>query len=400
MYQLMSMWRFSLSSTTRHVNSVKLLQDQIGGKIAFGSKKRDITTLILLRHGQSQWNGTDARFTGWCDVPLTVKGRVEAVAAGQLLRSRGFTAERVDVAVTSNLQRAHETCELALASMAGSDQNSWSSERIRKDWRLNERHYGAVQGKHKADPDLIKQYGEQNIIDWRRSMTARPPPLLETQDSPQAPLTESLQDCQQRVLKCWYDKILPCMYEEEGLVTPTGHRTVMVVAHSNTLRSLMAALDDIPDHLVPNLHVPNSVPILYSFCPNSRGELVSEKLQSAAGGSHARWLVSSCNHRAVREAIRPGGMLTRALFEAMDMDGNGALTVRELETGIRELLREDRYSSKNINIDCVVLNVAKKIAREIPENATITLKEFEQLAEDAYRTLPRPSRENFFEDKE
>ena len=93
-------------------------------------------------------------------------------------------------------------------------------------------------------------------------------------------------------------------------------------------------------------------------------------------------------------------MLTRALFEAMDMDWNGTLTVRELETGIRELLREDRYSSKNINIDCVVLNVAKKIAREIPENATITLKEFEQLAEDAYRTLPRPSRENFFEDKE
>ena len=110
--------------------------------------QRSVSTLILLRHGQSKWNGADAIFSGWVDVPLTVKGRVEAVGAGQLLRERGFPAKRVDVAFTSNLQRAHETCELALASMAGADQDTWDSHRIRRDSRLNERHYGALTGLH------------------------------------------------------------------------------------------------------------------------------------------------------------------------------------------------------------------------------------------------------------
>ena len=86
------------------------------------------STLILLRHGQSVWNGADARYTGWCNVPLTVRGRVEAVGAGQLLRHRGFPASKVDAAFTSELQRAHETCELALASMAGHEQDTWSPE--------------------------------------------------------------------------------------------------------------------------------------------------------------------------------------------------------------------------------------------------------------------------------
>ena len=112
-------------------------------------QRRSVSTLILLRHGESIWNGPTARFTGWCDVPLTVRGRVEAVAAGQLMRSRGFKASRVCIAFASELQRSHETCELALASMAGHEQNTWCSDRIRRDWRLNERHYGAVQGRFK-----------------------------------------------------------------------------------------------------------------------------------------------------------------------------------------------------------------------------------------------------------
>ena len=163
------------------------------------SSAMPIATLILLRHGQSEWNGPEARFTGWCDVPLTVKGRVEAVSVGQLLRSRGFRAARVDVAFTSELQRAHESCELALASMAGHEQNTWSSERIRRDARLNERHYGAVQGLYKDDPELRAAYGDEEIRRWRRSMLARPPPLDETHPEwrpPPAPLTESLADCQ------------------------------------------------------------------------------------------------------------------------------------------------------------------------------------------------------------
>ena len=159
------------------------------------------SNLILLRHGQSVWNSEPSRFTGWCDVPLTVKGRVEAVSVGQLLRARGFRAANVDVAFTSELQRAHETCELALASMAGHEQDTWSSERIRRDVRLNERHYGAVQGLYKDDPALRAAHGEERIRRWRRSMDARPPPLNDQHPEwrpPPAPTTEALADCQRR----------------------------------------------------------------------------------------------------------------------------------------------------------------------------------------------------------
>ena len=136
-----------------------------------------VATLILLRHGQSIWNGADARFTGWTDVPLTVKGRVEAVAAGQLLRSRGFRAENVDVAFTSDLQRAHETTELALASMAGHEQDTWSSDRIRRDARLNERHYGNVQGLFKNDLEAelccsVERGEPKNIVSWSDKLMA------------------------------------------------------------------------------------------------------------------------------------------------------------------------------------------------------------------------------------
>ena len=157
--------------------------------------RRSASTLVLLRHGKfdndlqwricclyivphakgkSIWNGACARFTGWCDIPLTVQGRVEAVAAGQLLRSRGLKASKVCVAFVSELERSHETCELALASMAGHEQDTWSTDRIRREWRLNERHYGAVQGRLKSDPRLIKEYGEDTVINWRRSLKGKP----------------------------------------------------------------------------------------------------------------------------------------------------------------------------------------------------------------------------------
>mmetsp|Transcript_17292 Transcript_17292/g.39856 ORF Transcript_17292/g.39856 Transcript_17292/m.39856 type:complete len:232 (+) Transcript_17292:124-819(+) len=163
--------------------------------------RRSVSTLILLRHGQSIWNGDKARFTGWCDVPLTVRGRVQAVAAGQLLRARGFKASKVDVAFTSGLQRAVETCELALASMAGPDQHTWDSKRIRKCRRLNERHYGSLQGRFKSDQSLITTHGEETVRSWRRSMHAAPPPMEDGHPHwapPPAPTTESLADCQVR----------------------------------------------------------------------------------------------------------------------------------------------------------------------------------------------------------
>lgn len=338
---------------------------------------RNVSTLILLRHGQSQWNSPDARFTGWVDIPLTVRGRVEAVAAGQLLRSKGFKASKVDVAFASELERAHETCELALASMAGPEQNTWCPDRIRRDWRLNERHYGAVQGLYKNDPELLEKYSAETLQSWRRSMHARPPPLDDTHEHwmpPPAPLTESLYDCQVRAVECFETRIAPALFEEEGLPTPPDERTVVVVAHSNTIRSLMAYFDDVPEDLVPKLHVPNSVPILYRFERSTR-KPVSNKLQAAAGGSHARWLVSSDNHRQVRKALQDGGLLTRALFDAFDSDGDRKLTAEEIRFGLREFAKEEEEAHHPV--DCVVLALAKKIGREMAPDEAITLEDFE-----------------------
>jgi 2,3-bisphosphoglycerate-dependent phosphoglycerate mutase len=354
------------------------------------SSYRSVSTLILLRHGQSQWNGPKARFTGWNDVPLTVRGRVEAVAAGQLMRSRGFKASRVCVAFASELQRSHETCELALASMAGHEQHTWSSERIRRDWRLNERHYGILQGKFKDDPELKEKYGDDTLRYWRRSLQGKPPNLDSSHEHyqpPPAPLSESLADCQRRVLDCWDDSIAPALFDEDGLPIPPDDRTIIVVAHANTIRSLMAHFDDIPEDMVTKLYVPNSVPILYRFDRfKSRRTPISLKLESAHGGSHARWMISAENHGAVRDAVRKGGTLTRALFDALgakDFSLPTKLTVTgaELEMGVRALMKDTMVE------DCVVVGMAKQVARELGPNDEIHLSEFERRTVEAYESL-------------
>lgn len=347
--------------------------------------RRAVSTLILLRHGQSMWNGSNARFTGWCDIPLTVRGRVEAVAAGQLLRGRGFKASSVCVAFASELQRSHETCELALASMAGHEQETWSSERIRRDWRLNERHYGCVQGLFKNDPQLAEKYGSDTLMEWRRSMHGKPPPMGESHEyylPPPAPLTESLADCQTRVLSCFEDTIAPALFDEEGLPIPPDDRTIIVVAHSNTIRSLIAYFDDVPEDLVTKIYVPNSVPILYRFERSTR-KPVSNKLQSSHGGSHARWMLSAANHQVVRDAVSTGGILTRALFDAMDTNRDNGLCAQEIEQGIRDLMKDAGRTQS----DCVVIGVAKKVARELGKGEYITFREFERRTAEAYQGL-------------
>jgi len=343
------------------------------------------SNLILLRHGQSVWNSEPSRFTGWCDVPLTVKGRVEAVSVGQLLRSRGFRAANVDVAFTSELQRAHETCELALASMAGHEQDTWSSERIRRDVRLNERHYGAVQGLYKDDPALRAAHGEERIRHWRRSMDGRPPALNEAHPEwrPRpAPTTESLADCQRRVVECFEERIAPALFDcgdpaTGGWTPQSTDRTVVVVAHSNTLRSLMAYFDEVGAEEVPHLHVPNSVPIQYRFERHSQ-KILSTKLQSAAGGSHARWLLSPENHASIRKAILPGGLLTRAVIDSWDLDRTGVLSVGEIETGIKAMLSP--HVERGQSASCAVIAVAKKIVRELPADASMTVDDLERMA--------------------
>ena len=371
------------------------------------NNKRYKSTLILLRHGKSIWNGGvgEARFTGWADVPLTVQGRVEAVAAGLLLRHRGIKAKSVCVAFASELERSHETCELVLASMAGHKQDSWSTHRIRRDWRLNERHWGIIQGRYKNDPELIKTYGEEELISFRRSLKGKPPPLelnnnynengkdddakYFNNQASNAPLTESLQDCQRRVVDCWTDTISKTLFDETDLPYPPENRTIMVVAHANTIRALMAHFDDVDECQIPNLFVPNSVPILYNFDDKTRKPF-EDKLEShtvAGITSHARWMLSVENHNHIRDAITTGGMLTRALFDFMNVTKDGKVCRKELEAGIHDLQNPDNDNSHYVR-DCVVVDVAKKCAFEMKDpNEYITFEEFERRTTMAYNEI-------------
>lgn len=307
---------------------------------------------------------------------------MEAVAAGQLMRSRGFEAKRVCVAFASELERSHETCELALASMAGPEQETWNANRIRRDWRLNERHYGAVQGFFKDDPDLKKEFGEETLRYWRRSMHGKPPAMGKMHkyyQPPPAPETESLADCQKRVVSCWNEEIAPALFDEEGLPIPPDDRTCLVVAHANTIRSLMAHFDDVPEDQIQNMYIPNSVPILYRFDTATRQPL-SVKLQSAHGGSHARWMLGPENHHAIRTALQKGGTLTRALFDAMGAGRDASVTGADLESGVRELMKD----SASGPLDCVVMGVAKEICRQVAPDDVIHFREFEERTRNAY----------------
>ena len=213
--------------------------------------------LVLLRHGESEWN-RENRFTGWTDVDLSARGVEEARAAGRLLKSEGLT---FDLAFTSVLRRAIRTLWLALEEM----DLAWIPEQ--KDWRLNERHYGALQGLNKAE--TAARYGEQQVLAWRRSYDTRPP-ALEPNDPRDAiadprygglaraevPLAECLADTVSRVLPCWNDSIGPAIR--------SGKR-VLVAAHGNSLRALVKHLDRIPDADIVELNIPTGVPLVYEL---------------------------------------------------------------------------------------------------------------------------------------
>ncbi|EGB10307.1 hypothetical protein AURANDRAFT_52981 [Aureococcus anophagefferens] len=335
---------------------------------ALDAPQREIGTLILLRHGQSIWNGTTATFTGWCDVALTPRGRSQAIEAGELLGERGYGSKITDV-FTSELERAYETAALAMTAIE--QHGGHRNPRTVRDPRLNERHYGCVQSVCKGDAMLLSYFGEAQVKSWRRSMRGKPPPLDESHPHwrpPPAPATESLADCQARVLACYEDCVKPALFAGPD-------RTVLLVAHSNTLRGLMASIDGVPDADVPSLHVPNSVPILYRFDETSR-ELVSRKYapleKGSAAGSHARWLLSSRNLIRLRSALAPGGVLTRALFDALDENGDRMLTADEIKLGVRKLLGDD----------VAVAAIVKRIVRHLnmKDDAVCTLADFEASA--------------------
>jgi len=305
-------------------------------------------------------------------VDLTEAGRREARDAGLLIAKR---CARVDFAFTSELRRAHETAAIVLDAVAEAAAAAPGAAAVAtRDLRFNERHYGAVQGICKNDAALHAVYGTATVKLWRRSMHAAPPPVTEDHPHwlpPPAPRTESLSDCRERCLSGFDARVWPALFD-------SGQRgsTVLLVAHANTLRALMSSFDGIADEDIPKLHVPNSVPIIYRFDEETRMPL-SRKLGSAAGGSHARWLLSHTNHHKIEAALQPGGMLTRALFESWDEDGNRSLTASEIRRGLKSL------SAADVGVAAVARRIVRNLTLkfDVGEGSEIcTLEEFEATA--------------------
>jgi len=211
-------------------------------------------TLVLLRHGESDWNARNL-FTGWVDVGLTEKGRAEAVRGGELMVEAGLLP---DVVHTSLLRRAITTAHLALDVA----ERHWIP--VRRSWRLNERHYGALQGKNKKQ--TLEEYGEEQFMTWRRSFDVPPPPLDDDAEWSQAgdpryadlgeelPRTECLKDVIERFLPYWESDVVPDLR--------AGH-TVLLAAHGNSLRALVKHLDGISDEDIAGLNIPTGMPLVY-----------------------------------------------------------------------------------------------------------------------------------------
>ena len=236
-------------------------------------------TLVLLRHGQSDWNEKNL-FTGWVDVGLTELGREEARRGGELLVERGLLP---DVLHTSVMRRAIETAQISLDAA----DRMWLP--VRRSWRLNERHYGALQGKDKKQ--TLEEFGEEQFMLWRRSYDTPPPPLADDDEWSQVgdptyaelpgeilPRTECLKDVVERMLPYWYDAIVPDL---------RANRTVLVAAHGNSLRALVKHLDGISDQDIAGLNIPTGIPLLYRLDQQMRpltlgGEYLDPKAAAAS----------------------------------------------------------------------------------------------------------------------
>ena len=213
--------------------------------------------LVLLRHGESQWN-LENRFTGWTDVDLSEKGIKEATSSGEILKESGFD---FDLVYSSLLLRAHRTMDICLEEMGISDIP------LKYNWRLNERHYGTLQGLNKGE--TAQKYGDNQVLTWRRSYNTPPPPLginderhprfddsYDDLNENQLPASESLKDTVDRFLPYWHETIAP---------TIQSGKKVLIVAHGNSLRALVKYLDDISEEEIIGLNIPTGVPLVYEL---------------------------------------------------------------------------------------------------------------------------------------
>jgi 2,3-bisphosphoglycerate-dependent phosphoglycerate mutase len=235
--------------------------------------------LVLLRHGESEWNAKNL-FTGWVDVPLNDTGRAEAGRAADMLDGRGLLP---DVLHTSVLRRAIVTAQLCLDDI----DRHWIP--VRRSWRLNERHYGALQGKDKKQ--TLAEYGEEQFMTWRRSYDTPPPPIGDDDEFSQSgdqryadlppellPRTECLADVIERMLPYWYDAVVPDL---------RAGRTALVTAHGNSLRGLVKHLDGLSEKAVVGLNIPTGIPLLYELDENlspviAGGEYLDPEAAAAA----------------------------------------------------------------------------------------------------------------------
>lgn len=238
-------------------------------------------TLILLRHGNSVWNQENL-FTGWVDVELSDQGRAEAKRAGELLAESGL---KPDLLYTSKLKRAINTAHIALNAA----ERVWID--VKRDWRLNERHYGALQGKDKAQ--TLAEYGPEKFQTWRRSFDVPPPPIDDNDQYSQAhderyaelgsniPKTECLKDVLVRMMPLWNDEIVGDL---------KSGKTVLITAHGNSLRALVKHLDGLSDNEIAELNIPTGIPLVYKLDENFKpvvagGEYLDP--EAAAAGAAA-----------------------------------------------------------------------------------------------------------------
>ena len=235
--------------------------------------------LVLLRHGQSAWNNTN-QFTGWVDVPLTEQGEAEAKKGGKLLKDKGVLP---DIVFTSLLRRAINTANIALDEA----DRLWIP--VKRDWRLNERHYGALQGKDKSE--IREEYGDEKFMLWRRSY-ATPPPEIDPDDKysqshdaryagDPVPRAEALANVVTRVTPYWESDIVPEL--------KTG-KTVMIAAHGNSLRAIVKMLDNLTEDEIAKVNIPTAIPLVYELDENfkpikPRGEYLDP--EAAAAGAAA-----------------------------------------------------------------------------------------------------------------
>ena len=244
--------------------------------------------LVLLRHGESTWN-KENRFTGWTDVPLTKKGVEEAEEAGKILKKEGYT---FDVVFTNVLKRATKTTEIVIKEMN-------LDVPVHKSWRLNERHYGALQGLNKSE--MAAKFGEEQVLKWRRSYDIRPPALAKDDerypgndpkymglDEKDTPLTESLKDTVARVLPYWGDTMKPMI---------KSGKKVLVSASGNSLRALVKIIDNISDEEIVNFNIPTGVPLVYELDKNFKAvkhyflgnpEEIRKKMEAVAAQGKAK----------------------------------------------------------------------------------------------------------------